>query len=121
MPGEHQFQPGRPSAEVVICVDAPERVEIEVETERGGLLVLADRFDRGWSVTVDGRPARALRANYVFRGVLVPAGKHRVVWQYRTPGLTLGAAVSLCSLSCLLAIVIGAIVISSARPRLGRS
>jgi uncharacterized membrane protein YfhO len=56
--------------------------------------VLDDAWARGWSVTVDGRPARALRADVVMRGVTVPAGTHEIVWRYRVPGLRTGALLS---------------------------
>ncbi len=107
---------GRENADhVAIRIDEPERVVIEVEIGRAGLLVLADRFDHGWSVSVDGSPAVPLRANYLFRGVFVPAGKHTVVWSYRTPGLVLGAAISLCSALTLLAIGVSALVMACRR------
>jgi uncharacterized membrane protein YfhO len=46
---------------------------------------LDDAWAPGWSVTVDGRPARALQADVVMRGVVVPAGEHEIVWRYRVP------------------------------------
>ena len=37
------------------------------------------------------------------RGVAVPAGRHRIVWSYRVPGLRVGVALSALALALLLA------------------
>ena len=75
-------QPGR------LTVLAPDRVEAEIESERGGMAVFAEAFYPGWRAFVDGRPAPIHRVNYLLRGVLVPPGRHTVSmrfepWRYR--------------------------------------
>lgn len=86
--------------------DRPERVVIEAESPAGGLLVLADRMAPGWRVLVDHAPATALVANYLFRGVMVPAGRHEVAWIYDAPGLRAGAILSLVTLVSLLGLLL---------------
>ncbi|MHB8078243.1 MAG: hypothetical protein ACYDIE_03180 [Candidatus Krumholzibacteriia bacterium] len=54
------------------------------------VLLLADLAAPGWSVTVDGRPAVALRGDLVLRAVAVPAGGHLVRWAYHDPWLRRG-------------------------------
>lgn len=56
----------------------PNHVEIEVDGDTSGYLVLTDLWYPGWTCTVDGETERLYRANYLFRGVAVPAGTHRV-------------------------------------------
>jgi hypothetical protein len=60
----------------------PQRVEIEAELAAAGLVVLADRFDRHWKLSVDGRPARILNVNLGMRGAAVAAGWHVLVYEY---------------------------------------
>ncbi len=60
----------------------PHRVEVEVESAHPGVLILHDLYYPGWSVEVDGQPARMLRANVLFRGVEVAEGSHRVVFRF---------------------------------------
>jgi hypothetical protein len=80
---------------------APERVEIAVEAAAPGVLVLTDTYYPGWHARVDGATRQILRANGLFRAVVVPAGRHEVVFEYRPESLRLGAAVSLVSLVIL--------------------
>jgi hypothetical protein len=79
----------------------PEHVELDVEASVPAVLVLNDAHYSGWSATVDGQPAPILPANVAVRGVLVPAGTHRVAFTYRTPGQRLGAFLSLGTLGLL--------------------
>jgi hypothetical protein len=87
--------------EVRLVHYAPESVELEVEARAPMALVLNDAYYDGWSATVDGQPTPILPANIVVRGVRVPAGTHRVSFSYRTPGLVLGALISLGTLGLL--------------------
>jgi hypothetical protein len=94
-----------PALAARIASDAPERVVVEVAAPRAGLLVLADTFYPGWRARVDGRPADLLRGNALFRAVPLPAGSHRVAFEYAPASLRVGAALSLGSLG-LLALVL---------------
>jgi hypothetical protein len=58
-------------------------VEIEVETDRAGVLVLHDLYYPGWQVSVNGERRPVLRTNLLFRGVEVSAGRHRIVFEFR--------------------------------------
>ncbi len=65
---------------------APDEVVIEINAPSEGLLILNEVTYPGWNVTVDGKPAAALRANYLLRGVIVPPGTHHIRWSYEPPG-----------------------------------
>jgi hypothetical protein len=69
--------------------------------EERGLAVFVEQYDRGWQASVDGRPARLLRANLIMRALPIEAGSHRIVLEFRTPGLGAGALVSVVSLFLL--------------------
>ncbi len=87
-----------PGGSAHVVAERNSRVTLSATLPRRGVVLLDDAWAPGWSVTVDGRPARALQADMVLRGVVVPAGTHRVVWSYRVPGLRAGAALSLLGL-----------------------
>jgi hypothetical protein len=58
------------------------RVEIDVDAERAGWLVLNDVWHRWWKVAIDGIPAEQVRADVLFRAVPVAAGRHRVSFTF---------------------------------------
>ena len=59
------------------------QVMIEVETDQRGILVLTDSYYPGWRVSIDGKETKVYRADYNFRGIIVPEGEHQVIFQYR--------------------------------------
>lgn len=88
-------------APVAIVRDDPHVVEIDAVLDAPGLVVLADAFYPGWKATVDGRSAPILATNHLFRGVAVPAGRHRVRFAYRPRSVAVGAGISLAALTAL--------------------
>src|SRR5262245_9401910 len=59
-----------------------DRIEIETESDLGGMLALHDVYYPGWVAEIDGARVPVLRADVLFRGVEVPAGQHRVVFRF---------------------------------------
>jgi hypothetical protein len=78
--------------EARILAYAPTRVEIAVDAEGGGLLVLHDIWHPDWRAEIDGRAAPILRTNGAFRGVILPKDA-RIVTFIFAPLSGLGALV----------------------------
>ena len=53
-------------------------IEIEADAPGGGFVVLNDVWHPWWRASVDGKPAEILKANVLFRAVVVPPGRHVV-------------------------------------------
>lgn len=70
-------------------------VRCEVESEHGGTLILTDLYYPGWTVSINGKETPSLVIDEMYRGVLVPAGKQTVVWEYEPASVWIGANVSL--------------------------
>jgi hypothetical protein len=81
---------------------SPNELAYEVETDAPAYLVLSEVWFPGWSCTIDGEPANVLRANFAFRAVAIPAGRHEVVLRYRPLSLWWGTAVSLVTVALML-------------------
>ena len=77
------------------------RIVIDAHSDQLAYLLLNDKFDPDWRVTVNGRPRPIFRANFLVRGVEIPAGRSEVVFTYRLDGrllwFTFGAWVAVLS------------------------
>jgi len=58
------------------------RIVLETDAPVPAYLLLTDRHDPAWQVTVNGEPARAFPADFILRGVKIPAGKAEVVMTF---------------------------------------
>ena len=76
----------------------PREVQLEVANPVSGHLVLSDTYFPGWEATVDGKPVRILRANYLVRAVALEPGSHQVGFRYRPFSWRIGRDGSLVSL-----------------------
>jgi hypothetical protein len=81
-------EPARGSARVID--ELPRRLELAADMRTPGLLVLADLWDPGWRASLDGQPAPILRVDHALRGVVVPAGRSVVVFDYAPASFTWG-------------------------------
>jgi hypothetical protein len=77
-----------------IVVDDPERVVVEVPAASPGVLVLADAWAPGWTVTVNGLPRTIWQVNHLVRGVRVDGDDRRVEFRYHAPGFATGLALA---------------------------
>ena len=91
-------------------------VTYNVETGSQALLVTPELFYPGWRVYVDGERAEIYRANYLFRGVFVGAGRHEVEFIYRPSSFRAGAIISLLTIG-----LVGALISADLGRRLWRS
>jgi hypothetical protein len=58
-------------------------VILEADSPDGGFLVLNDLWHPWWFAEIADRPAEILRANVLFRAVVVPPGRHMVRFRFR--------------------------------------
>lgn len=75
-------------------------VTLEAQLESPGLLILTDVDYPGWQVTVDGHSRRMVKANGILRGVVLPAGRSRVIFSYTPLSFTCGYFISIAALGC---------------------
>jgi hypothetical protein len=80
-PGNNQ----NPS-EVRFVSYAPKHIVLATKASAPCVLLLNDKYDPNWIVTVDGQPAKMLRCNFIMRGVFLgQPGEHRVEFKFQPP------------------------------------
>lgn len=55
-----------------------DQIKATATVGRNSLLVLGEKFSKGWQATVDGKPAGIYPVNYILRGVYLTPGEHTV-------------------------------------------
>jgi len=70
-------------------------VRIAVESEKPGVLCLADTWFPGWSAQINGKPTAIFPLDGLFRGIHVPEGASTIEMVYEPRSLVVGAWISL--------------------------
>ncbi len=70
------------------------RIELSAEVQVPAVLLLSERYNPKWQVTVDGQPAPLLRCDYIMRGIHLTPGHHAIVLKFVTPLATLYVSLS---------------------------
>ena len=85
---ELSFKPYKDSLSVIkLTAYHPEKLQYESQNAHDGLAVFSENFyPDGWHATIDGKPAKILKADYSLRALKIPAGKHRIVFEFK-PGI----------------------------------
>jgi len=87
-PNIQQFENEIGEAEITIYT--PNRIKILINAEKNGLLFLSDVYYKDWEAFIDGRKSEVYRADYIFRAVSVPGGKHVVEFVYNPLSFKMG-------------------------------
>ncbi|KAB2868307.1 MAG: YfhO family protein [Bacteroidales bacterium] len=64
-------------------------------------------YNKGWKVTIDGKPAEHFRANYILRAMVVPEGNHKIEFVFDPEMWYIGRNIDLASSLLILLIFAG--------------
>lgn len=64
-------------------------LSVDVKTDTAGFLVVTDQYFPGWHAVVDGVEVPIAHANYLFKGISVGPGTHKIVFYFRPTFLNL--------------------------------
>jgi len=76
---------------------------------RGEKLVVFSEiyYPAGWKSYIDGKESKYFRANYILRGMVVPAGDHEIKFSFRPSSYITGNKISMASSVLLILIIAG--------------
>lgn len=66
-------------------------------------------YPKGWTATIDGKPADYFRADYILRAMIVPAGEHLIEFSFEPDSYYRGEKISMVSSLLFILILIGAL------------
>ena len=89
-------------------------IAYESNNTQAGLAVFSEIYynekNGAWKAYIDGKEAKALRVNYVLRGLEIPAGKHAVTWVYEPTDRSTMVNIEWASSALILLLVGGSLV-----------
>ncbi len=92
---------------------APTKIVFDAHASAPSILLLNDKYDPNWRVSVDGKPAELLRCNFIMRGVYLTPGAHTVEFQFSLPGKLLDITLAAIATGMVLA---GTLIFLTRRP-----
>ncbi|MBO7572007.1 MAG: hypothetical protein J6T48_07635 [Bacteroidales bacterium] len=86
-------------------------VRYESSCNGNRLAIFSETFyPKGWKVMIDNNKASFFRCNYILRGMIIPQGKHEIVFRYEPKSAKTGATISIASNIALAIIIIISII-----------
>ncbi len=104
-PTEAPGQTGGPSRVLEMDLGIT-RHRFRVRVGEPAILVFSETDYPGWTAYVDGRRERLLRVDYVFKGLLLNPGGHKVEFVFESPTVRAGLALSAVSFLVLLGLCV---------------
>ncbi|MBT8385325.1 MAG: YfhO family protein, partial [Bacteroidia bacterium] len=96
----------------------PNEMKYESNAAEEQLAVFSDvYYKNGWKAYIDGVLTPHFRANYVLRAMVIPAGKHEIIFRFEPDIIKKGNAITLTSYALLLLIPIGWFFIDKKKKR----
>lgn len=84
-------------------------ITLDAEASGNNLLYFSEVYYPDWKVYIDGKPGEILKINYLFRGVVVPKGKHNIEFKFEPETYYTGKNISI-GTNILLVVIFGAAI-----------
>jgi len=89
----------------------------ETKSSEDGFAVFSEiYYKNGWSATLDGTPVDHYNVDYVLRGMEIPKGSHRVVFQFNPTVVKTGSTIALISTVLVVILMLGIAILNSRKP-----
>jgi uncharacterized membrane protein YfhO len=100
-----------PKSKITLTSYAPNKLMYDATGLKAPQLAVFSEiyYDKGWDAYIDGKESPYLRANYVLRSMVIPAGDHKIEFRFEPRSYFTGNTISLIGSITLLIIVLGAL------------
>lgn len=86
-----------PAERVKTVLYEGERIVLEADAPANALLVLGEKYYKGWNALVDGKATEIVAVNHILRGVYLTPGKHSVEFRFDPLPFKVGKYLTLAS------------------------
>ena len=86
-------------------------ITYESNSNGNNVAVFSEIYYKDWNATIDGKKADIFKTNYVLRGLVIPAGKHKITFKFEPASFFIGRTISNIATWLLFIILIGTILI----------
>jgi len=98
-----------PMASIQLTSYKPNELKYNFNSSQEEMVVFSEiYYDKGWNAYVDGEKSSYFRADYVLRAMIVPAGKHEIVWKFEPAVYYTGGTIASISSVLILLLFFGA-------------
>ena len=107
------YRPTNTEGSIALVDYKPNQLTYQFSASENKLVVFSEIWtSKGWTMKIDGQESPLLRADYLLRAAMVPAGQHEIVMRYEPSIWKVGGVISLVSSLIILLGLIGAIIFS---------
>jgi hypothetical protein len=97
------YNPTPPIYNCMITNYEPLKIELELDVDQPGYLVLSDTYYPGWKASIDNKEVKILKADYLYRALRIEnQGKHLITFGYEPLSFRIGLYLSLISITITL-------------------
>lgn len=112
---EHSFDKNIQSdsnAAITLISYAPNKLKYSFNASTTQMIIFSEiYYSKGWKAFIDGQESPYFRANYILRGMTIPAGEHEIEFRFEPKVWVIGEKISLASSSILILLLIALIFI----------
>ncbi len=77
-------------------------ITYKTSTNKPELAVFSEiYYPEGWNITIDGKPAEMLRANYTLRALPIPSGNHTVIFKFEPKSIKITDTIAFIALAIM--------------------
>jgi hypothetical protein len=103
----HPFQPAG-TGMISLTSYSPNKLTYEYTAPADNLAVFSDiYYDKGWKAILDGKEVPHIRVDYILRGMVLPAGNHKLEFRFEPKSYYTGQKISLIASALIILVLLG--------------
>jgi uncharacterized membrane protein YfhO len=85
-----------------------DRVYYQSNTSTNRFAVFSEvYYKKGWKAYIDGKESNIYKTNYVLRGLLIPAGKHEIIFELKPESFSKGVPIAMTASGIIWLLLLG--------------